>query len=260
MKMLGVRIDEIDKQDALEKVDGFVTSEGQYMIFTPNPEMLVDAQKDVYFKEVLNESDLNICDGRGIELFSKGRLHRIPGTDFMQDLLAMAEQKKYSVYFLGSGKQKTLDKLVCSVKKYYPDIKIAGVHPGNNIAIKQENNRNILDYDQRSNDELLADIAMAAPDILFVAFGHNKQEKWIYENLKDMPSVKVATGVGGAFDYFAGNIKRAPRWMRAIGFEWLFRLVMQPSRIMRISKAVLFFPLLYIYTLIKPASVNQDHP
>ena len=82
---------------------------------------------------------------------------------------------------------------------------------------------------------------MAQPDILFVAFGHGKQEKWIYENLKDLPGVKVAMGVGGAFDFVSGNKKRAPKWMRVIGLEWLYRLIHEPNNLGRIWKATVIF-------------------
>jgi N-acetylglucosaminyldiphosphoundecaprenol N-acetyl-beta-D-mannosaminyltransferase len=85
------------------------------------------------------------------------------------------------------------------------------------------------------------------PDVLFVAFGMGKQEKWINENLRKLPSVKIVMGVGGAFDYISGVISRAPLFLRRIGLEWLYRLARQPSRIKRIFNATVVFA----YFLIK---------
>ena len=87
----------------------------------------------------------------------------------------------------------------------------------------------------------LAKINKARPDYLFVGLGAPKQEKWIYHNLPKMPSVKLAMGVGGAFDYISGRVKRAPRFMRSLGLEWLYRLIRQPWRFPRIVTAVLKF-------------------
>jgi N-acetylglucosaminyldiphosphoundecaprenol N-acetyl-beta-D-mannosaminyltransferase len=92
---------------------------------------------------------------------------------------------------------------------------------------------------------MLADIITAAPAILIVAFGHIKQEEWIQQNLKDLPSVQVAIGVGGAFDMISGYLRRAPRLFRFFGLEWLWRFLIQPYRYKRIWKAIITFPYLY---------------
>ena len=81
------------------------------------------------------------------------------------------------------------------------------------------------------------------PQLLLVAFGHPKQESWIVQNLPNLPSVLIAIGVGGSFDYWSDTIKRAPRWMRWIGLEWLYRLFKEPKRFGRIMDAVFVFPL-----------------
>ena len=85
-----------------------------------------------------------------------------------------------------------------------------------------------------------------APDILLIALGHGKQEKWIAAHLPELPSVKVAMGVGGAFDFIAGRVLRAPRILRRLGLEWLWRLILQPSRLPRIWRAVIKFPILVL--------------
>lgn len=246
MKVLGVRLDNVTVDEALARIKVFF-DEGQHTIFTPNPEMLVDAQKDEYFKEVLNESDLNIADGKGIEYMTFFKQKRIAGTDFVYDICRLAEQESKSVFLLGSGNDDVLKKAKETLLEKHPNLKIAGMHSGIVISSKEKHDRILLDVDAAENNEMIAEIALAAPDILFVAFGHKKQEKWMYEYLEDLPSVKVAMGVGGALDYISGNIKRAPKWMRAIGLEWLFRLFVQPQRIGRILKATVVFPLYMLF-------------
>jgi N-acetylglucosaminyldiphosphoundecaprenol N-acetyl-beta-D-mannosaminyltransferase len=97
------------------------------------------------------------------------------------------------------------------------------------------------DIYKSKNNELVQRINEAQPDILFVAFGAPKQEKWIYENIKKMPSVKLAIGVGGSFDFISGKIKRAPLIFQKLGLEWLWRLILEPCRIKRIYTATLKF-------------------
>jgi N-acetylglucosaminyldiphosphoundecaprenol N-acetyl-beta-D-mannosaminyltransferase len=91
---------------------------------------------------------------------------------------------------------------------------------------------------------------MASPDILFVALGAPKQERWIFENLNKLESVKLAMGVGGAFDFLSGKTKRAPLWMRKIGLEWFWRLIIEPRRVKRIIDAVIVFPVIFAYSFL----------
>ena len=104
-----------------------------------------------------------------------------------------------------------------------------------------------LKIEQVENNKILEKINQANPDIIFVAFGMGKQEKWIVENLPKIPSVKIAMGVGGSFDYLSGVIPRAPLFLRQIGLEWLYRLIRQPQRFWRIFNATFRF----IYFFIK---------
>lgn len=240
MNILGVRIDTLKKAEALLKVAEFLHGFEQKMIFTPNPEMLVDAQKDSYFKEILNAGDLNICDGFGIALFAKEKVTRISGSDFMLDICALAEKENKSVYLLGSGFDSVVKKCREKLLEKFPDLKIVGVHKGPDI-VGQDAKMN-----QDQIDEIVHDIILSSPDILFVAFGHGKQEKWIYEFLPELPSIKIAMGVGGTFDFISGKIRRAPRILRSLGLEWLYRLVHEPRRIKRIYKAVVVFPFLLL--------------
>ncbi len=247
MILLGIRIDNLSKKKAIEKIVNFLDG-GQHKIFTPNPEMLVDASRDDYFREVLNSGSLNICDGSGIKLVSKEKIQRIPGIDFMLDICQVAESKGKSIYLLGSGSREVLDKTIVNLKLKFTNLRIAGSNQGPKIEMQKENERIVNKIDQNQNEQLVDDIIMAAPDILFVGFGHSKQEKWIDENLSQLPSIKIAMGVGGSFDYIAGKIKRAPKLVQRIGFEWLWRLIHQPSRIKRIYKATAVFMFKVFFT------------
>lgn len=250
IKILNIHIDNYTKKQALQKVSQFLESKKSHTIFTPNPEMLVDAQKDKEFADILNDSDLNICDGFGIKLTVRGKVTRIPGVDFMLDICKLAEEQGKSVYLLGAGDQNVIEKTKENLTKKFPKLRIVGFNPGPTITMKQLNNGAMgLDIENEQNNKILDDIIIAAPDILFVAFGHVKQEKWIHKYLPDLTGVKIAMGVGGSFDYIAGKIKRAPKWMRGLGLEWLYRLIKEPKRIKRIWKATIVF--LYLNLTVK---------
>ena len=238
MQILGVKIDELTKQQALEKAREFLLSSTSHKIFTPNPEMLVDAQKDADFKAVLNGGDMNLCDGFGLWLATGRRTERISGVDFMLDLCALAEKEGKSVYLLGSGSDEVVKKTAQVLQNKFPMLKIVGCNKGPHIL------HSTFYIPQDDNEGTIHDIILSSPDILFVAFGHSKQEKWIDQNLRDLPSLKIAMGVGGAFDFISGKVHRAPRFMRKIGLEWLWRLAYQPWRIERIWKAT--FKFLYL--------------
>lgn len=251
MDILGVRVDNLAKNDALSKAREFLQSTKQHMVFTPNPEMIVVAQTDTYFQEVLQKGDLNLCDGKGIQFVAEQKIERIPGVDFMISLCSLAEKENTSVYLLGSGLPEVLEKCKQNLQQQFPNLHIAGVHPG--ISLTNLPNGQLA-YDSDQNDEMLSDIILSSPDILFVAFGHTKQEKWIYENLPQLPSVKIAMGVGGAFDYISGNISRAPQWMQKLGLEWLYRLLVQPQRIKRIWNATVVFMMIFLKSKFKSKS------
>ena len=259
-KILDVRIDDVSITEALEKARSFLVS-GQNKIFTPNPEMLVKAQKDEYFKKVLNSGDLNLCDGFGLWLAvrcasschserseeslkvgEKGsfatlrmtkKTERITGIDFMLELCALAEKENRSIYLLGSGSDEITKQCAEVLNKKFVHLKIAGYDRGPMI---EENSMLTAE-----NGSTIDKINTANPDILFVAFGMGKQEKWIYENLAKMPSVRIAMGVGGSFDYIAGAVPRAPLFLRKIGLEWMYRLARQPKRAGRIFNATFKF-------------------
>lgn len=214
ISILGVGIDNLTMAEVLRKIEDFLADAQPHYIVTPNPEFLVLAQKDRQFKDILNQADLAVPDGTGLILaarFLRRPLsQRITGADLMEQICQKAAQKNWPISLLGAGPG-VAETAGQNLKKKYPGIKIEKEAP-----------------------------------ILFVALGAPKQEKWIVNNLANRPSVKLAVGVGGAFDFLAGRVRRAPYFLRKIGLEWLWRLAIQPWRIKRIWRATVVFPGLII--------------
>lgn len=194
-------------------------------IVTPNPEMIVASHKDRQLQYLLNSADVALCDGVGLSVaalfMAEKTPQRITGVDFMKSLCENVSKKPITVGFLG-GKGKVAERTAECLMHEYPGLRVVFCNDewsgeGFTKAKKyqEENNKNIPTTD--------------VIDILFVAFGFPKQEQWISENLEKI-SVTVAMGVGGAFDYLSGEVSRAPFFLRAIGLEWLYRLVRQPWR------------------------------
>lgn len=268
LKILDVPIDNLSRKETLNKISGFLKKPDQNLVTTPNPEMLVDADNDWFFKEIFYRSKLNIADGFGLVLAAKylykQKLNRYPGTDLMLDICHLAEQENKSIFLLGS-RQEVLKKLTEKLLRLYPQIKIVGDEAGLKICVQQNNqNKRVwhnefltgLNFDEKENQKIIDLINHTKPDILFVAFGHIKQEKWLISFLNKLPSVKVAMGVGGAFNYLSGQIKRAPKAIRYCGLEWFWRLLSNPKyRTQRVFKATFEF-----LRLIKSYKNNLNKP
>ena len=240
LSILGVQIDNLSKPEVLKKVEYFLDSDKQHYIVTPNPEFLVAAQKDEEFKNILNNADLAIPDGFGLKIASrilhKQKINRFAGVDLMIKICELATKKNKSIYLFGAG-ESVAQKTAKELKKQFPKLKIAGAESGGKISNFQFLISN-TDLNKSSN---LAKIKQADPDILFIALGQVKQEKWIAQNLPKLPSIRLAIGIGGSFDYISKKTPRAPKFLRILGLEWLFRLILQPKRIKRIWNAVVVF-------------------
>ena len=234
--ILGVRVDSVTRAEAIGRVGEMLRGGGQHIITTPNPEFIVAAQGDSEFRGVLNRASLALPDGVGLMLAARvlgmPLKEHIAGSDFVFDIAKFAARNGYSIYLLGAGEgvaQVAAERLKIKDQR----LKIVGAAEGpiNDLQLTTYN---------------LQLIRNAAPDFLLVALGHGKQEKWIAAHLHELPSVKIAMGVGGVFDFLAGRIRRAPRLMRALGLEWLWRLILEPRRLPRILRATIIFPLLAI--------------
>jgi N-acetylglucosaminyldiphosphoundecaprenol N-acetyl-beta-D-mannosaminyltransferase len=200
-------------------------------IVTPNPEFLLLAQKHQEFFSVLENADLSIPDGIGLKFagWLKGvNLHRYSGSNLVKYLLDIANQKRGRVAVANWRKGlSTNEEIVEAIKKIHPHLKTYVFS---------------LDRDNFSYD--VKRLKQFQPDIVFVALGAPSQDIFIRSRLlKELPSIRLAMGVGGSFDFLTGKLKRAPSIIQLLGFEWLWRLIKQPWRIKRIFNAVVVFPL-----------------
>lgn len=228
ISILGIPVDALTRGQAAQQIVGWLGMDAQRHIATPNPEMLVAATRNVALADVLKATDLNIPDGVGL-LWAAKRAgtplpQRVTGVDVMTDVCTLSEGP---VFLLGAWGD-TAERAASALKKRNPRLRIAGTYAGSPAQTEEQS---ILDR-----------INASGATALFVAYGVPNQELWIRRNLARMPGVRIAMGVGGAFDFLAGNRKRAPGWLQRIGLEWLWRLLQEPSRLGRIITATVVFP------------------
>lgn len=232
--ILGVKIDKISISETIKYIESFLNSSILHYIVTANAEIITAAQKDKEFREIINRADLVLPDGVGPIFASKiisrknNLSERISGIDLIYFIARNFNNptKKVRIFFLGTRGEN--GKLTAQkIKKNFPNVEIAGFFGGN---ASEEGDRMAVSI-----------INHAKPNIIFVAYGAPKQEKWIARNLKKLPTVRLAIGVGGAFDIISGKISRAPLWMRNAGLEWFWRLIKEPRRIGRIYNATIKF-------------------
>lgn len=214
IRLFGVKVTTSQEADILKYITTSLEERGKPLfITTPNPEIIMYARSHPEFKKILNEADIALPDGIGISLcawlMGKGRIQRVTGVDMVEKLCAQLAESGHSTGFFGGQTGVAERTAVCLQKKY---------------------SRLTVSYASDTWDE--AKIKGKKIDILFVAMGCPAQETWIHENLGKIP-VCVAMGVGGSFDFISGNVQRAPKILRMIGLEWLYRLVRQPWRVKR---------------------------
>lgn len=228
--LLGVPLDPVTADGAVQRLQDCLGEAKQRHVATPNNEMLVEAHRNPAFHALLCQTDLNLPDSTGLILAARlsGQYlpERVTGVDTMQRLCA-ALSEEHSVFLLGAAEGVAEEAARC-LSKENPGLKIAGTYAGSPR--------------EADSTEIIRRINQAAPHLLFVAYGAPAQDMWIAKHLKDLPSVRVAMGVGGAFDFIAGKQKRAPKFLRFLGLEWLWRFVQEPRRWPRMWRAVVVFP------------------
>jgi len=228
INLFGVLLDHIDYNKACQRVDKFLQFYGRKVIVTPNAEIIMAARKNTDFMEMLNKADICLPDGIGVVIASRilgnPLIERTTGFDFMMKILKMAEKQDLSVFLLG-GKPGVAQKAAAQLKVMFRGLEISGTHHGY--------------FKNEEEDKIIEIINDNKPDILLVAMGFPKQEKFMIEN-KEKLNFRVAIGVGGSFDVLSGNVNRAPDFMQKAGLEWLFRLITQPWRFKRMTVLPLF--------------------
>lgn len=224
--ILGIPIDCVTRDQAGEITENLIAQSNKTckMIFAPNVEFIMMAQKDEEFFKLLKQSSLSTPDSIGVMLGAKMQQkffpERIPGQSYFRKIVELSNEKGYSIYLLG-GEPGIPEKAKENLIKNFPNVNIIGMHHG-------------YFENEQEEKEVIKEINRLQPNVLFVALGAPRQEKWIAKHQKEL-KVDVAAGQGGTYDYEAGKIKRAPRWIQKIGMEWFWRLAREPSRIVRQS-------------------------
>ncbi len=234
--ILGAKIDLLSRQEVSDRISQWLQQKKGHYLVTLNPEIALLAEREDGFQKVLNRSDITVADGIGLRVaarvFGIAVPPRITGRQIIDMLCKAAVAQKKSLYLLGAGEgiaSKTADIL----RRMYPGLRIAGAEMGFSQSEQQPSPSQLK--------QVCARIEAAKADILLVAFGAPKQERFIATHLASMPSVKIAVGVGGLFDYLAGVVRTPSVFWRKYGLEWLFRLITQPKRWKRVFNATFVF-------------------
>ncbi|MGE7796312.1 WecB/TagA/CpsF family glycosyltransferase [Lysinibacillus fusiformis] len=217
---MGVPFLHISQQGFVDLLVNRIEQQEKTFVVTANPEVVMQANENPTVKGYLNQATYICADGIGVvkaaQILGDSLPERVTGYDTMVKLLEVGQQKRFKIYLLGAQKE-TIEKTIANIHKNYPDVEVVGYHDG------------FFDW---NNNHIADDIAALQPDLVFVALGVPRQEKWITENL-DKFSKGVFIGVGGSFDVIAGTVKRAPVIWQKLNLEWLYRLLRQPSRFIR---------------------------
>lgn len=223
INILGVSFDNVDLSQATQRGYEMVTGESFRYVVTPNPEFIMDAEKNEKFQQVLNGADLVIPDGIGVlyaaKILGTPLKSRVPGIDFASGVLKKMDEKGGGRLFLLGAKPSVAEEAGENIVKQYPNLVICGTQDG---------------YFQDAAP-VVAAIQAAQPDLLFVCLGAPKQEYFMAELGADT-GAKLAIGLGGALDVFAGRVERAPEIWQKLGLEWAYRLKKEPWRFKRMAR------------------------
>jgi len=242
-KILGVKVNTIEEHCLKTDLQKFLDSDRQHQIATINPEFIVASQANKEFLKIINKASISLIDGAGVIKALQYMGHkvslddRITGVRLTEILIDLAVNKNLKIMFcMWSEGWTKVDKFFMIIKERYPS----------------------LDFQVADENTALEKGRLFAPDIILVGFGAPRQDIWIAKNLAKISNAKIAAGVGGTFDFMSGKMKRAPKFMRSLGIEWLWRLILQPTRLLRINRAVIKFPYLIYKAKKKKYEKNKN--
>ena len=224
-KFMNTEIDNLTMQEALETIDALIQENKNAYVVTPNVDHIVQLETNKELQDVYANASLILTDGKPLLWIAKWYgtpiKEKISGSDLFPLLCDMAAKKGYSMFFLGAA-EGVAAKAEDNLMNKYKGLQVIGTY---SPPYGFEN-------DSSEMNKIDAMIKKARPDILIVGLGCPKQEKFIYNNYKKL-GVPISLGLGASFDFEAGNIKRAPKWMANHGLEWLFRITQDPKRLMK---------------------------
>ena len=218
INILGVNFDAITFGQALATLKGYLRTDYNHIVVTPNPEGVMQARRNAKFMKALKEASLSLADGIGIAIAAKIKRLKLPGrvrgVDITMALFKSLSAEGASVYLLGAAPG-VAERAAKNIETVYKGVKVVGYHHG------------FFDSDEK----IVADINRLSPDIVLVGIGMPRQELWAAKNR--CINTRITMCVGGTIDILAGEVQLAPAFMRSIGLEWLYRLIRQPSRAKR---------------------------
>jgi len=241
--LLGVRIDDIYEKGIENNLNEFVNSKKFNIINPTNPIMLMISRENSKFRQALNKSELNTCDGVGISFMFKlvsRKLKRCPGSTLVYSVLKFAEKNNLKVFLLGA-KPKINKQTINVAKKRYPNIKISGYPPLYEKKLKDS-------FQDDEQKKIMFLIKKAKPDIVCAFLGAPFQEIWFQDNRKELQKmgVKIGLSLGRTADFVSGHTKRSPKMWQRLKLEWLYRLLVEKGRVKKVFPRV---PLFVLFSL-----------
>jgi len=219
IQILNTKIHNLSMQETLHEVEIAIQQNTQIHHVVVNAGKIVAMQSDLQLKQSVNESDLINADGQAVvwasKMLGKPLKERVAGIDLMENLVKLAYQKQYKIFFFGA-KEEVVKAVIDEYSNQYSSNIIAGYRNGY--------------FNKEEEQNIAREIASSGANILFVAISSPTKENFLYNNKSLLKTVNFIMGVGGSFDVVSGKVKRAPIWMQTSGLEWFYRFLQEPKR------------------------------
>ena len=225
IKFMNTEVDNLTMNEALDEIEILIKQRKNAYVVTPNVDHIVQLEYNKDLQDVYRNADLILTDGKPLiwisKLYKTPIKEKVSGSDLFPRLCNMCASKGLTMYFLGAA-EGVAEKAARNLTGKYEGLRIVGTY---SLSFGFEKKTDEMDY-------IINDIHQKNPDVLIVGLGCPKQEKFMYK-YRDALRVPISLGLGASIDFEAGNVKRAPKWMRNFGLEWLYRLIKEPKRMFK---------------------------